>query len=1006
MNYKVPTLINYEKLKSFITGLKIKINDKNVGIGAYYTSSETYMVLFDYDSSYVTMKVIGGKIGTDEYLELFNSSSVSDYMSKFINSFYKMLCDNHEGLFWLNDGCKIEDIYVSNILEILLDDIFNGIDNFMPKPSLYIGSNYPIFTKDDIETEEDVPISIQINKRNTMTKCGKIENNYDNFDNELIKMTVDEDKFYLKVDYNKGTKYVKKFIESDRESIFNDLLKFVKSQDGKGNFDKLNILMDSLNTSQVFNIKDYSTYFLYQFNEVITYMVKNDIENAKDKFIGMFFNKGRPNVYNILNNNIFILAKYIEENLNESEHQTIGNAINLANTGYDNCGIIWDNYYRQSFNDIVQSDSSDIITGDNYKTNLTIIGSDKIISLDNTINVNYYIPSITLMKDYEENINPQLNDEHYEPIILKNIVTDNIDNYINEPIVVNYKSFKQVDSSVFKSVDQDISKQFMSFNEERIHLRCYNPISKNQWSNACENSYCKCTTYTCETDFLNMFGGDDESETCQVCSLDMPVKNGVFRLLRRTFGYDPIHRYNDLNKIIECNTNWELSDDIFKPKDEDEFKLLRNRMTKLFNLDKSIDSIPNVKIELDSKNNINLGDTTCFAYILTIENNNSEVNKDVNDFHPYISYDTSGQIWTNAKSSSCSGWKSIYGKELFVSFDTVYKMINSEIPFYIQNNDYHLVIYGNNSSFENLRNFSNGYKQPDLNDNISEYLPIDLITDQSKYFYISDPSDRNTVYVNVTNEYYNYVYKLLNAYIYNILDQLATIINEDYSYFYMINKTVTYSSSEEFWNKHFKGYGSYINIPLGRTGIFIENELIMKETVFRNNAMFDKLYDQYQDYHIGLKFGPQTIIFIPFINNVNSLYYLTVGNYVDTGVNVEIYKTENGVEELGKTIYTNFLKNSSKVGLIIYSSDYAIDPDSQTIMNAYFGNYDTSELHDKIGKSVKVGLKFMSFQSNECEIDLMSTYNFYATPVNITASFNTTKNKNLYFKTIHETELH
>ena len=168
MNYKVPTLINYEKLKSFITGLKIKINDKNVGIGAYYTSSETYMVLFDYDSSYVTMKVIGGKIGTDEYLELFNSSSVSDYMSKFINSFYKMLCDNHEGLFWLNDGCKIEDIYVSNILEILLDDIFNGIDNFIPKPSLYIGSNYPMFTKDDIETEEDVPISIQINKRNAI----------------------------------------------------------------------------------------------------------------------------------------------------------------------------------------------------------------------------------------------------------------------------------------------------------------------------------------------------------------------------------------------------------------------------------------------------------------------------------------------------------------------------------------------------------------------------------------------------------------------------------------------------------------------------------------------------------------------------------------------------------------------------------------------------------------------------------------------------------------------
>ena len=125
MNYKVPTLINYEKLKSFITGLKIKINDKNVGIGAYYTSSETYMVLFDYDSSYVTMKVIVGNIGTDEYLELFNSSSVSDYMSKFINSFYKMLCDNHEGLFWLNDGCKIEDIYVSNILEILLDDICN-----------------------------------------------------------------------------------------------------------------------------------------------------------------------------------------------------------------------------------------------------------------------------------------------------------------------------------------------------------------------------------------------------------------------------------------------------------------------------------------------------------------------------------------------------------------------------------------------------------------------------------------------------------------------------------------------------------------------------------------------------------------------------------------------------------------------------------------------------------------------------------------------------------------
>ena len=212
MNYKVPTLINYEKLKSFITSLKIKINDKNVGIGAYYTSSETYMVLFDYDSSYVTMKVIGGKIGTDEYLELFNSSSVSDYMSKFINSFYKMLCDNHEGLFWLNDGCKIEDIYVSNILEILLDDIFNGIDNFMPKPSLYIGSNYPMFTKDDIETEEDIPISIQINKRNTMTKCGKIENNYDNFDNELIKMTVDEDKFYLRVDYKNGTKYVKKFI--------------------------------------------------------------------------------------------------------------------------------------------------------------------------------------------------------------------------------------------------------------------------------------------------------------------------------------------------------------------------------------------------------------------------------------------------------------------------------------------------------------------------------------------------------------------------------------------------------------------------------------------------------------------------------------------------------------------------------------------------------------------------------------------------------------------------
>ena len=136
-----------------------------------------------------------------------------------------------------------------------------------------------------------------------------------------------------------------------------------------------------------------------------------------------------------------------------------------------------------------------------------------------------------------------------------------------------------------------------------------------------------------------------------------------------------------------------MSDDIFKPKDENEFKLLRNRMTKLFSLDKSIDSTPNVKIELDSKNNINLGDTTCFAYILTIENNNSEVNDDVNDFHPYISYDASGQIWTNAKSSSSSGWKSIYGKELFVSFDTVYKIINSEIPFYIQNNDYHLVIY-------------------------------------------------------------------------------------------------------------------------------------------------------------------------------------------------------------------------------------------------------------------------------------------------------------------------
>ena len=48
-----------------------------------------------------------------------------------------------------------------------------------------------IIYKDDIETEEDVPISIQINKRNAMTKCGKIENNYDNFDNELIKMIVD-----------------------------------------------------------------------------------------------------------------------------------------------------------------------------------------------------------------------------------------------------------------------------------------------------------------------------------------------------------------------------------------------------------------------------------------------------------------------------------------------------------------------------------------------------------------------------------------------------------------------------------------------------------------------------------------------------------------------------------------------------------------------------------------------------------------------------------------------
>lgn len=1060
----VPQLYSYDSLKSFITSIKCKIDNVLVGIGSYYTKTNTYFVSFEYDSKVVNTKVIGGEIGTEEYFELFEPASVNTYLSNFYTNFYQLLCDNYNnsGIYWLNKNSNCEEIYTKNVIELLLDDIFDGLENFLPKPSLYINNNMPIYTTDSIESKEDTPITVTINNSNQITssKRIKVENYYSNFDNDVIKLKLNDDNYYLKVDYINGSKYVRKLVENiNDENIFCDLLRFVTTQNGKNNFDIDEILMDSIDVKYLTTTEDdetrlptdivtYATYFLYQFNEVITYLLKNDIDSAKNKFVSMFFDtKGRPNVYNILNNNIFILTKYIEENLNKSDHQEIGVEVDLSNTGYDNCGVIWDSYYRSSFNDLVENDTSVTTTGDNYKTNLIAIGPDKTISLNSTINVDYYIPTnVPYISDYQNQVNSQLEDTYYEPTLLKNILTDNIDNYINTPVTINYYAYQQVDDTIIGSIDKAISEEFMRLvnNESKsIMLRCYNPISKNQWSNSCNNSYCKCEGSTCELDFLNMLYDNDSDSVGNTCATNASMIFEVgtddltvlHRLLRRTFGYDPITRYNNISTITQCNTTWDdSSDNIFKTTTKDEFDRLRTRMTDMFNLKSDTIKISElnvykIMVEFNDKLNIMVNDATCFAYKLTIYNTNSDSTSDNSEiFRPYISYEGSAQIWTKGE-SSC---KSIYGKELFVTFDSFYNIVysdSSKLPFHIQNdNEYHIVLYDDNSSKFNMVRDDSTYKQSDLltSENISKYLPYDLITGYSKYFIISNPDDRNKRYINVTNEYYSYAYNLLKAYGYNIMSELVDLINEKYTYFYMINKMVTYSGSVELWDKHFGSEGTFINIPLGRTAIFIENGLIMNETKYENNMMYDKIYEQIQTFRTGLKFGPHVVIFVPYINDANSLYYLTVGDYVDTGINVELYNTESSstttslstplstplstsLSSIGKTIYDNVLSDTSKVGLVIYCSQgqAGIDPDSTNIMNAYFGNYDTSVIRSMIGKSTKVNLKFISLQNNECEIDTIgnSIYTYYMMPVNINSSFNTTKNKNMYFKTAHKTEL-